>query len=123
MVAQVLGCLCGAAIIYGNYKSAIDTFEGGVGIRTVPSYSDTATAGVFCTYPAPFLTKTGQVFSEIIASAVLVFVIFALKDDNNLGAGNQTPLMLFLLIFGIGATLGWETGCKFAFFLAKLVPA
>jgi aquaglyceroporin related protein, other eukaryote len=41
---------------------------------------------------------------------VLMFMIFALKDDSNLGAGNLTPLMLFFLIFGIGATLGWETG-------------
>ena len=65
---------------------------------------------VFNTYPQPFLTKTGQVFSEIVASAVLVFVIFAMKDDNNLGAGDKVPLMLFFLIFGIGATLGWETG-------------
>lgn len=109
-VAQTLGCFCGAAIIYGNYKSAIDVYEGGTDIRTVPGYSDTATAGVFNTYPQPFLTKTGQVFSEIVASAVLILVIFALKDDGNLGAGNLTPLMLFFLIFGIGATLGWETG-------------
>ncbi|KAK5089852.1 glycerol channel [Lithohypha guttulata] len=107
--AQVFGCFCGAAIIYGNYKSAIDAYEG-YGVRTVPGYSDTATAGVFNTYPQPFLTKTGQVFSEIISSAVLVFVIFALKDERNLGAGNLMPLMLFFLIFGIGATLGWETG-------------
>ena len=107
--AQVTGCFCGAAVIYGNYKSAIDQFEG-YGIRTVPGYSDTATAGVFNTYPQPFLTKTGQVFSEIIASAVLVLVIFALKDDANLGAGHLVPIALFFLIFGIGATLGWETG-------------
>ena len=43
--AQVLGCFCGAAIIYGNYKSAIDVYEGGSNIRTVPGYSPTATAG------------------------------------------------------------------------------
>lgn len=49
-------------------------------------------------------------FSEFIASAMLVFVIFALKDDSNLGAGNLVPLGLFFLIFGLGATLGWETG-------------
>ncbi|EXJ80525.1 aquaglyceroporin like protein, other eukaryote [Capronia coronata CBS 617.96] len=108
-VAQTLGCLCAAAVIYGNYKSAIDVYEGGSGIRTVPGYSDTATAGIFCTYPQPFLTKTGQAFSEIIASAVLVLVIFALKDDTNLGAGNLVPLCLCFLIYGIGATLGWET--------------
>lgn len=109
-VAQTMGCFCGAAIIFGNYRSAIMAYEGGADILTVPGYSVTATAGVFNTYPQPFLTKTGQVFSEIIASTVLIFVIFALKDDGNLGAGNLTPLMLFFLIFGIGATLGWETG-------------
>ena len=108
--AQVAGCFCGAAVIYGNYKSAIDQFEGGTGIRTVPGYSLTATAGVFCTYPQPFLTKTGQVFSEVVTSTMLMFCIFALKDDSNLGAGNLTPIALFFLIFALGATLGWETG-------------
>jgi len=108
--AQVSGCFCGAAVIYANYKSAIDEYEGGAGIRTVPGYSDTATAGVFNTYPQPFLSRTGQFFSEFVTSAMLIFVIFALKDDHNLGAGHLTPLMLFFLIFGLGATLGWETG-------------
>lgn len=78
--------------------------------RTVPGYSDTATAGVFCTYPQPFMTRTGMFFSEVVASTILVFCIFALKDDGNIGAGNLTPICLFFLIFGIGATLGWETG-------------
>ena len=106
--AQVAGCFCGAAVIYGNYKSAIDEYEGGANIRTVSGKHPTA--GVFCTYPQPFMSKTGMFFSEFIASSVLMFMIFALKDDSNLGAGNLTPLMLFFLIFGIGATLGWETG-------------
>ena len=108
--AQVAGCFCGAAVIYGNYKSAINVYEGSAHRRTVPGYSETATAGVFCTYPQPFLETVGMFFSEFIASAMLVFVIFALKDDNNLGAGNLVPLALFFLIFGLGATLGWETG-------------
>lgn len=108
--AQVAGCFCGAAVIYGNYKSAINVYEGSADKRTVPGYSDTATAGVFCTYPQPFMERVGMFFSEFIASAILVFVIFALKDDNNLGAGNLVPLALFFLIFALGATLGWETG-------------
>lgn len=69
-----------------------------------------ATAGIFCTYPAEFMTKTGQFFSEFIASTILMFMIYALKDDANLGAGNLTPLGLFFVIFGIGACFGWETG-------------
>ncbi|KAH8427836.1 MIP/aquaporin family protein [Aspergillus melleus] len=108
--AQVLGAMCAAAIIYGNYKSAIDVYEGGANLRTVPGYSDTATGGIFCTYPAPFMTRTGQFFSEFIASSILMFMIFALKDDANLGAGPLFPLGLFFVVFGIGACFGWETG-------------
>jgi len=72
--------MCASGVVYANYKSAIDTFEGGVGIRTVPGYSTNASAGIFCTYPAEFMTKTGQFFSEFIASTLLMFLIYALKD-------------------------------------------
>jgi len=110
LVAQVLGAMLASGVVYANYKSAIDVYEGGAGIRTVPGYSTNATAGIFCTYPAAFMTKTGQFFSEFIASTLLMFLIYALKDDGNLGAGNLTPLGLFFVIFGIGACFGWETG-------------
>jgi Major intrinsic protein len=56
------------------------------------------------------MTRTGQFFSEFIASTILMFCIYALQDNGNLGAGNLTPLMLFFVIFGIGACFGWETG-------------
>lgn len=108
MLAQVLGAMAAAAVVYANYQSAIDVFEGGPGIRTVGGPN--STAGIFCTYPAPFMTKTGQFFSEFIASTILMFMIYVLKDDANLGAGNLTPLALFFVIFGIGACFGWETG-------------
>ncbi|TKA82658.1 hypothetical protein B0A55_00766 [Friedmanniomyces simplex] len=125
--AQILGAFCASGVVYANYKSAIDTFEGGAGIRTVPGYSPNASAGIFCTYPAAFMTKTvsiqgghartseltvwhGQFFSEFIASTLLMFMIYALKDDGNIGAGPLTPLGLFFIIFGIGACFGWETG-------------
>lgn len=108
MLAQTLGAFCASGVVYANYKSAIDVFEGGAGIRTVGTA--TSSAGIFCTYPAEFMTKTGQFFSEFIASTILMFCIYALKDDGNIGAGNLTPLGLFFVIFGIGACFGWETG-------------
>lgn len=110
MLAQTLGAMLAALIVYGNYKLAIDKFEGGRNIRTVPGYSNHSTAGIFCTYPAPFMTTTGQFFSEFVASAILMFCIYALRDDDNIGSGNLTPLALFFVIFGIGACFGWETG-------------
>ncbi|KAK2741057.1 hypothetical protein FQN57_005797 [Myotisia sp. PD_48] len=107
-IAQLLGGICAACVVYANYKSAITAFEGGPDIRTVSG--NTSTAGIFSTYPAPFMTTTGQFFSEFLASAILVFCLYALQDDSNLGAGKLTPLGLFFVVFGIGACFGWETG-------------
>lgn len=107
-LAQVLGAMTAAAVVYANYRSAIDMYEGGTHLRTVTGPN--ATAGIFCTYPAPFMTRTGMFFSEFIASALLMFLIYALADDGNIGAGPLLPLGLFFVIFGIGACFGWETG-------------
>jgi len=81
-MAQMLGGFVGSGIVYANYISAIDYFEGG--LRTVPP-AEKATAAIFCTYPQAFLPKASQFFSEFIASALLMFVIFALKDPSNNG--------------------------------------
>lgn len=83
-LAQFLGGFVGSGIVYANYISGIDWFEGGHGIRTVPP-APKATAGIFCTYPQAFVTKASQFFSEVVTSALLMFVIFALKDPSNNG--------------------------------------
>lgn len=96
-----------------SLQPAINNFAGH-GVRTVPPAKG-ATAGIFCTFPQAFLPKASQFFSEFIASTLLIFVIFALKDEGNVGgaksAGNWFPLSLFFLIFGLGACFGYETGC------------
>ena len=139
-IAQLLGAMAGAFVVYFNYRLAIDNFEGSVslfscngsptfmfwhvlecntlgsvvglmppfsgsGIRTVGG--NTSSAGVFCTYPAPFMTRGGMFISEFVASSILMFSIFAFVDA---GAGDLLPLCLFFLIFGIGACFGWQTG-------------
>ena len=82
-LAQFLGGFVASGVVYANYINAINNVEGH-GIRTVPP-SRTATAGIFCTYPQPFVTKASQFFSEFIETTVLMFVIFALKDPSNNG--------------------------------------
>lgn len=106
-LAQILGAMLGAIVVYANYVSAIDLLEGGPGIRTVGIDSATSTAGVFSTYPVAFLSTRGQFFSEFLSSAILMFSVFSLVDA---GLGNLMPLFLLFLIFGIGASFGWETG-------------
>jgi aquaglyceroporin related protein len=114
-LAQFLGGFLGSAVVYANYLPAINAVEGSSRKRTVPPLEG-ATAGIFATYPQGFLNTGSMFLSEALASCILMFVIFALKDDSNpgamgkSGAGKLFPLMLFFLIFGIGASFGWETG-------------
>ncbi|KAK4940886.1 glycerol channel, partial [Elasticomyces elasticus] len=75
-LAQTLGAFCASGVVFANYRSAITAFEGGPHLLTVPGYSANATAGIFCTYPAAFMSTTGQFFSEFIASALLMFCIY-----------------------------------------------
>lgn len=111
VLAQMLGGLCAAAVIYGNYITGIDEHEGH-GVRTVPP-APRATAGIFATYPQGFLTKPSQFFSDFIASTILMFVIFALKDGSNPGEAGRSgarqmfPIALLFLIFGLGACFGY----------------
>lgn len=42
MLAQILGAMTASAVVYANYKSAIDVFEGGASIRTVGGETSTA---------------------------------------------------------------------------------
>jgi len=102
-MGQLLGCMAGAFIMYGAYYQAFSNLEGGTQ-RTM------LTAGIFCTYPADFLTTEAMWWSEFVSSAILIFVIFALADPHNGNAGKMMPLALFFLIFGIGACFGWQTG-------------
>ncbi|CCG84506.1 protein of unknown function [Taphrina deformans PYCC 5710] len=102
-IAQILGGFCGAALVYGNYQSAIDSFEGG-------DFRTHATATIFSTYPADFLTTVGQFFSEVVATAILIICLFAIGDERNNPAGDHGPIVILFIIFGIGAAFGWETG-------------
>jgi len=103
--AQIMGGLVGAALVYANYIHAIDLFEGGRHIRTL------STASLFSTYALGYMTNVSCFFSEFLASAVLLIMVLATTDKHNSPAPpGLFPLVLFLLILGIGASLGMETG-------------
>jgi len=104
--AQVMGGLCGAGIVYANYIHAIDIVEGGRHIRTVPG-----TASLFSTYAADYMTSVSCFFDEFVGTAVLLIVVCAINDSRN-GAPppGLAPLILFILVLGIGSALGFQTG-------------
>ncbi|KAK7039210.1 hypothetical protein VNI00_010115 [Paramarasmius palmivorus] len=120
-ISQVLGGIVGAAMyalptsqmaivltfsssVYANNFHAIDMFEGGRGVRTL------ATAGFFGTFAADYLTDVSCFFSEFLATAILILVILAVTDKHNSPPPcGLLPLVLFVLILGIAASLGINT--------------
>lgn len=107
-VAQMAGGFMAAAVLYANYKQAFNNYDNGN--RMVPGFGSNATAGVFSTYPAPFMTVEGAFFEQVFVTAILVFGIFAINDMGNTGAGQLGPLMIGLHVIAIGMALGWQTG-------------
>ncbi|KAG2086311.1 major intrinsic protein superfamily membrane channel protein [Suillus cothurnatus] len=103
--AQLLGAFCGGGVIYANYFHAIDIVEGGPGIRTISGSGD-----LLATYAASFLTPVSCFFSEFLGSAMLIIGVLCITDKRN-GPPPQglVPLALFILVLGIGASLGMNT--------------
>lgn len=101
IAAQMLGGFCGAVLVYAFYKDHFDATE------------DPATKlGVFCTAPA-IMNKGRNFFCEAVASWLLVFVILALGNKENLpeiGMGELGAFPVTMLIVAIGMSLGATTG-------------
>lgn len=101
IAAQMLGGFAGAVLVYMFYKDHFDATE------------DAATKlGVFCTMPA-IMNKGRNFFCETVASWLLVFVILALGNKENLpevGMGELGAFPVTMLIMSIGMSLGATTG-------------
>ena len=101
IAAQMLGGFAGAVLVYIFYKDHFDATD------------DQATKlGVFCTAPA-IMNKGRNFFCEALASWLLVFVILALGNKENLpeiGMGELGAFPVTMLIVAIGMSLGATTG-------------
>ncbi|KAL3475547.1 MIP aquaporin [Aspergillus californicus] len=113
ILAQFLGGFVGGALVYINYRSAIldwdpeYTIPGG----SILSPRGHHSAGIFCTYPAAFFSSNWEaVFSEVLASSVLMFGALSVGDPVNSARFHSPQISMFLLLLAIGAALGWETG-------------
>ena len=83
-------------------------FDGGVRQVLGPQ----GTAGIWATYPQPFLsTLPGGFIDQVVGTALLMAVICALTDARNTppGAG-LAPVIVGLLVVAIGAAFGFNSG-------------
>lgn len=103
--AQLTGAVSGSALVYWNYKSAIDLFEGGSGIRTIAK-----TGGLFFTNPLPYVSNALCFYNELLMTAILMIFVVAVGDTGNAAPPkNLGPLVIFWVVFGLGSTLGMQT--------------
>ena len=96
IIAQLLGAFVGAVLVYLAY---------------LPHWAETADPGlklgVFSTAPAIYNTPA-NIITEVIGTFVLVFGVFGIIANDL--AGGLAPLLIGLLVLGIGLSLGGPTG-------------
>jgi glycerol uptake facilitator protein len=97
VLAQLAGAFAGSGVVFLNYKPAI--------LKVDPLLEKTA--GVFATFPAfPEMPLVGFM-DQVIGTALLLFVVSALTDENTLGApGWMTPMLVGMVVVAIGMSFG-----------------
>jgi glycerol uptake facilitator protein len=110
--AQVLGAFVGAAIVYFNYKSAIDSYNAAHHIADRSSDDGVTTFSIFATFPAPYFHNWwGPFLDEVIGTALLIGVLFALTDERNQPPkSNIAPFIVGLVVVAIGISFGANSG-------------
>ena len=99
-VAQVAGAFLSSVLVYWNYLPAFDKVD--------PLRMNTAS--IFTTFPAfPDVIQAGFL-DQVIGTALLLFLIFALVDENNLPSGILTPTLIGLTVVAIGISFGGMHG-------------
>jgi len=102
--AQVAGAFVGALLVRFNYADLI---------RNVDAGHTKSTQGIFSTSPDANVSLVTAFSDQMIGTAILVAVIFALTSAvNNPPLANTGPLIIGLLVVAIG--LGWGANAGYA---------
>jgi MIP family channel proteins len=106
-IAQVAGGFVASVVVFMTYHDAFNAFDKGT--RMV--LGGRATAGIFATYPQPFLSTLGGFIDQLVGTALLVLVILAITDSRNTGPDpTLAPVIIGLLVVLIGMTFGLNCG-------------
>jgi glycerol uptake facilitator protein len=100
-IAQTAGAFLAAAVVYMNYRPAF--------LKNDPNLSQTA--GVFTTFPAfPEMPMAGFL-DQVVGTALLLLLVFALSDERNLAPPPFLgPVMVGLVVVVIGMAFGGMHG-------------
>jgi len=108
VAGQFAGAFVAAAVVYLTYREGLTAFDGGVRQVLGPQ----GTAGIFATYPQPYLTTfPGGFIDQVVGTAILICVIFGITDSRNYPPpAGLAPVIVGLLVVGIGAAYGVNSG-------------
>jgi glycerol uptake facilitator protein len=119
-IAQFLGAFAAAAVIYYEYRGALTQFETvnhvtrGVATGTyqqVLTSNAVLEAKTFYTFPQPFVTPLAAFGDQVLGTALLIGLIFAVVDTlNQPPQANLTPFIIGLIIVVIGTSFGLNAG-------------
>jgi glycerol uptake facilitator protein len=105
IIAQVAGAFCAALLVRWNYSEVLHKVDPNHTIKT---------QGVFSTLPGNGtlpVSQYGALRDQIIGTALLLFLIFALTDKlNDPPLSNLAPLIVGLLVVAIGMAWGTDAG-------------
>ena len=107
VAAQMAGAFVGAFVVYITYMEALTAFDQGERQVLGPQ----GTAGIFATYPAPYLSTLGGFIDQVVGTALLVAGVFFLTDERNAPpTPGMTPLFVGLIVVAIGMAFGVNAG-------------
>lgn len=116
-VAQVVGAYVGAAIVYFNYSGLLSAYQskfhiirGVTGINDLSSPAVTE-AKIFYTLPQPFVSIPAAFADQVLGTALLVGLIFAVVDLLNQPVqSNLAPFIIGLIVVAVGLSFGLNAG-------------
>ncbi|NP_001188011.1 aquaporin-7 [Ictalurus punctatus] len=107
VVSQLLGSFIAAGTVFTLYYDAIYHFSEG----NLTVFGPKATAGIFATYPAPYLSIQAGFLDQVLGTAMLLLCLMALADKRNQPAptGGE-PVAVGALVLLIGVSMGSNSG-------------
>jgi MIP family channel proteins len=106
-LAQIAGAFAASAVVFITYREALAAFDGG--LRMVDGA--TGTAGIFATYPQPFLSIAGGFVDQVVGTMLLMTGVLAVTDQKNVGAPAWfTGPLVGLIVVAIGVAFGFNAG-------------
>ena len=108
-LAQYLGALLGAAVLFGIYADAINAYGG----KDFPTDGlSPGNAGIFASYPNAVASDVTLIFDQALGTACLLIIILAVTDGRNMKVSSGlVPLLIGLGLAAIHISLAFNAGC------------